>query len=120
MGIWLSMRFDAINPGRPVTAEEIDEYAAAHGLQLPPQLRRQLEEQNGGGLADEPLVKLAGGGEELVSSFFGIGMTNLSSELAWVSETFEGRVPTGMLPFADDPGGNLYLLDAAGSVWFWD
>lgn len=39
-------------------------------------------------------------------------------------QTYVGRIPLGVLPFADDPGGNQFCIDVAGafpgSVWFWD
>jgi len=39
-------------------------------------------------------------------------------------ETYRGRIPSGVLPIADDPGGNQTCLDVAGAfpgtVWFWD
>jgi len=38
--------------------------------------------------------------------------------------TYNGRIPEGVLPIADDAGGNQVCLDVAGefpgSVWFWD
>ncbi len=39
-------------------------------------------------------------------------------------QTYLGRLPRGVLPIADDPGGNQFCLDVAGAfpgtVWFWD
>ena len=114
------MRFDVINGGPALTPDAIDGYCAEHGMKLPDALRRQLLEQNGGAPHSDYYVRLANGGVEELFSFFGLRMPAISSELAWVAATFEDRVPQGMLPFADDPGGNLYLLDEVGSVWFWD
>lgn len=38
--------------------------------------------------------------------------------------TYRGRIPDGVLPIADDAGGNQVCLAVAGefpgSVWFWD
>ena len=37
---------------------------------------------------------------------------------------YDGRIPPGALPIAEDPGGNLFLLslagDSRGAVFFWD
>jgi SMI1/KNR4 family protein SUKH-1 len=109
-----------INGGSALTPGAIDAYCAEHGMKLPDALRRQLQEQNGGAPRTDYYVSLPDGDVTELYSFFGLGMPDTSSELAWVAETAEGRVPQGMLPFADDPGGNLYLLDEVGSVWFWD
>jgi hypothetical protein len=114
------MRFEAIHPGPPLTPDALDAYAQQHSIELPGSLRRQLLEQNGGAPWQEFCVRLPGGTFEVVASFFGVGMADQSLELAWMVATFAGRVPDGMLPFADDPGGNLYLLHEDGSVWFWD
>jgi hypothetical protein len=114
------VRFDVISGGPALTPEAIDAYCAEHGMKLPDALRRQLLEQNGGGPRSDYYVRLPNGSVEELFSFFGLSMPDISSELAWVAETLEDRVPQGMLPFADDPGGNLYLLDEVGSVWFWD
>jgi hypothetical protein len=114
------MRFDAIKPGPRLTRDVLDAYCVQHGITLPAPLRRQLLEQNGGAPRAECLVRIPKVGVEEVFDFFGVGMSDISSELAWNIETFTGRLPFGMIPFAGDPGGNLYVLDQEGGVWFWD
>jgi hypothetical protein len=49
-------------------------------------------------------------------------MSDTSSELSWVARTFRGRLPDGMIAFADDPAGNLFAVETGASerVWFWD
>jgi hypothetical protein len=115
-----AMRFDAIKPGPPLTPDVLDAYCVQHGIELPTPLRSQLLEQNGGAPRAECLVHIPNHGVEVVFDFFGIGMSDISSELAWNIETLTGRLPPGMIPFADDPGGNFYVLDQDGAVWFWD
>jgi hypothetical protein len=114
------VRFDAINPGPPLTPAELDAYCAANRLALPEPLRRQLLDQNGGAPTAEVRVDLPGGDETELLGLFGIRMRNLSAELAWNAETFTGRVPDGMIPFANDAGGNLFLVGTDGTVSFWD
>jgi SMI1 / KNR4 family (SUKH-1) len=114
------MRFDAINPGPPLSAAELDEYCAAHDLALPDPLRRQLLDQNGGAPTAEVLVALPDGDETELLGLFGIGMHDVSAELAWNAQTMSGRVPEGLIPFADDAGGNLFLVGADGAVSFWN
>jgi hypothetical protein len=114
------MRFDAINSGPALASGELDAYCDEHGLVLPVSLRRQLLDQNGGAPRADVSVALPDGDETELLSVFGLMMRNVSSELAWVVETYSGRVPDGLVPFADDAGGNLFLVDAHGLVWFWD
>ena len=117
------MRFDAINPGPALTDDALSAYCAEHGLALPKSLRAQLLDQNGGAPEDDFLVTVDGHQEELMS-FFGANMGDPATELAWNAATFRDRIPDGLLPFANDPGGNLYLIAVGdhedGAVWFWD
>jgi hypothetical protein len=115
-----SVRFDAIHPGRTVTVDELDAYCREHELVLPSALRSQLLDQNGGAPMAEVLVPLPGGGATDVFSLFGLMMGDKSSELAWVAATLSGRIPDGLVPFANDSFGNLFLVDRDNGVWFWD
>jgi len=114
------MRFDAVNAGPALTARELDAYCAEHRLVLPASLRRQLLDQNGGAPRADISVALPGRDESELLSLFGLMMRDVSSELAWVVETYSGRVPDGLVPFADDAAGNLFLVGADDLVWFWD
>jgi hypothetical protein len=115
------MRFDAINSGPPVTAEDVEAYGQANSLSLPAALKRQLVEQNGGAPKADAFIDIDGRAEELLS-FFGIRMGEPSSELAWIEKSLGDRLPSGMLAFADDPAGNLFLVETGPTdrVWFWD
>jgi SMI1 / KNR4 family (SUKH-1) len=117
------MRFDAINPGPAIDRERLDLYRREHDLSLPESLAAQLLEQNGGAPRDDLFV-VVGDEETELSSFFGVDMADQATELAWNAATFRGRIPDGMCPFADDAGGNLFLIEttdsADGAVWFWD
>ena len=114
------MRFDAINPGPALTLEELDSYCGKHGLVLPDPLRRQLLDQNGGAPSADLSVALPDGDQTDLFCFFGLLMRDVSSELAWVVETYAGRIPEGFVPFANDSGGNLFLIGRDEFVWFWD
>ena len=80
----------------------------------------QLLDQNGGAPSDDIVVPLSAGDETDLFCLFGLGMRDESSELAWVAETYAGRVPSGLVPFASDSGGNLFLVGGDDVVWFWD
>jgi hypothetical protein len=117
------MRYEASASGPKLSETELSEYALENDLELPEPLRQQLLEQNGGVPTRPCLVRLvAGGREEDVFSFLGIGMADPSAELAWMARTLAGRVPQGMIPFVIDSLGNAYLLEQVPPhrVWFWD
>jgi SMI1/KNR4 family protein SUKH-1 len=67
--------------------------------------------------------KYPGGNKGVVNVFFGVdpGETyNLWSNYI----DYQGRVPSNLLPIANDPGGNLICLSVTsedkGTVYFWD
>lgn len=117
------VRFAAINVGPQLTPQVLAAYCAEHDLVLPEPLRLQLLDQNGGAPADDVVVSV-GGREEELQSFFGVGMDDPASEVAWIAGTFEGRLPAGLLAFADDPAGNLFVVDTEVTsnhpVFYWD
>jgi hypothetical protein len=114
------MRFDAIDPGPALTRAELDAYCEEHGLALPASLERQLLDQNGGAPSADTSVPLTDGAETDLFCLFGLTMRHEASELALVAETYAGRVPAGLVPFANDSGGNLFLVGGDDLVWFWD
>ena|SRR5207302_5958882 len=105
------MRFDAINTGPPLTKKTLLAYGAEHGLDFPDSLVDQLIDQNGGAPRADVRVRVANREEE-VFSFFGVHMPDLATELSWNAATFRNRVPSGTLPIANDPAGNLFLIDS--------
>src|SRR5438552_2438609 len=114
------MRFEAINAGPALTSDALDAYCEKHGLALPVSLRRQLLDQNGGAPSAEIAIRLPDGSETDLFGLFGLMMRDVSSELAWCVETYAERIPDGLIPFASDSGGNLFLVGDDDLVWFWD
>jgi hypothetical protein len=115
------VRFQAIHPGPQLSRATVEAYADAHELNFPEALTRQLVEQNGGAPVAEVWIDVADRQEE-VMSFFGIQMTEVSSELSWIAQTYHGRLPARVVAFADDPAGNLFVVETGNTdrVWFWD
>ncbi|NHZ38652.1 SMI1/KNR4 family protein [Massilia aquatica] len=78
---------------------------------------------NNGGRTDLCVLTVEKFGTVIVNDFFGLE-DGSSLDLDDNLETFRGRIPDGFLPFANDPGGNLFLLTlngtAPGGVFFWD
>lgn len=114
------MRFDAIDSGPALSPTEVDAYCETHGLALPASLRNQLLDQSGGAPRKDLSVPLPGGDETDIFSVFGLEMREPASELAWIADTYAGRIPSELVPFANDSGGNLFLVGADNRVWFWD
>jgi hypothetical protein len=59
----------------------------------------------------------------MLNAFFGVMMSG-SYDIAKNYKMYKGRMPVGLLPIANDPGGNIICLSTAGddkgSVYFWD
>jgi hypothetical protein len=59
----------------------------------------------------------------LLDVFFGI-YPNDVYDLIYNYNTYQGRIPSHLLPIANDPGGNIICIstssDSLGSIYFWD
>ncbi len=74
------------------------------------------------GWGDVPLVD--GPRTVLLDTFFG-GQAGGGRSVLAMQEEYAGAFPDGVVPIADDPNGNLYLLwvsdpDLPGSIWYAD
>jgi cell wall assembly regulator SMI1 len=109
----------------PVTKERIAEVEQQLGIKLPNSYKAFLLEHNGGS-PETPEFLFRREGEEpqqgLAAWFMAIHDGPHNNFLDYF-ETFQGRIPTGTLPIAKDPGGNLILLGLEGplegKVFFW-
>jgi hypothetical protein len=100
-------------PADPALIERLEQQL---GRPLPASYRRYLEQQDGGRLEEN---------SEVVDEIFGLGDDVPDFARMWdVLETFDGRVPSWLLPVARDVYGNLFTISLRdsdqGSVWFWD
>jgi hypothetical protein len=126
LGFWRSDKW----PWRSPTAEEIARLEAKIGGNLPDDYRHFVSNYGGGMLSSEDYtIKVAVAEpcpwgelvrpEQLYALLPGHGY-DLGEQL----DSYRGRIPNGVLPIADDPGGNQTCLDIAGAfpgtVWFWD
>jgi hypothetical protein len=102
---------------------QLDEFERDERLELPAEYREFLLTSNGGEPDDDNIVDVPEFGEVAVNDFFGL-QTGQEYDLRGERAMYEGRVPPGTLPIADDPGGSLFLLaldgDAKGAVFYWD
>jgi cell wall assembly regulator SMI1 len=117
----------AIRNSRPaVEAEAIDAVAKKIGLPFPPEYVEFLLAHNGGSFRPWPRYAIEGCPRDsagLLQCFFNVG-TSDSVDLLGEYKTHRRRMPSGLLPIASDPGGNLICLactgEQAGRVYFWE
>ena len=105
-----------------VTPAAVDRVARRLGVRLPSSYRQVLETVGNGGRIRSPRPL---GFSEMVGldGLFGVERDDwydLEDQLRRMGE----RIPKGLIPFGESPGGNLVCWSARsdddGSVWFWD
>jgi cell wall assembly regulator SMI1 len=115
-------------PRPPVSAEELNAAElrlAELGRHLPPSYKAFLEEHDGGQPVRDSFSFQQDNQDQddLVRTFFGIA-PSASGDLVEIATAMWTRVPAGMLPIAEDPFGNLVVLNGRdgrdGPVLFWD
>ena len=99
----------------PAAPELIDQLEQRIGRALPAGYRAYLAGQDGGRLADN---------DHAAKTVLGVGEVPEWASMWDTLRTYEGRVPSWLLPVADDEYGNLFAVslrpDDLGTVWFWD
>ena len=123
-----NMTTKIVSTGPRLTEKRIARAEKALGVSFPAVYRRFLLEHNGG-YPDDPHFRMPGarkGSTRLgaVVDFAGIDTPEETTNIDYLLQTFQDRVPARMFPIARDPGGNLILLSSkgkdAGTVYFWD
>jgi hypothetical protein len=113
-----SVRYDG------ATDQAIDEFFRARDLACPTDYADFLRRYNGGCFSEGLLAKTPLG--PLLVSYFSTLAPSPRRYIPAMMEHLEEYIPAGFVPVADDPGGNLYLLDCGcdsernGKVYFWD
>ncbi len=94
------------------------------GTRLPEEYRQFLIEYNGGKPSPCDFRISEKEREDSLHHFYGLhdGPVYLNLEQAY--ESYKARVPTTMIPFADDPAGNAICIgigsNDTGKIFFWD
>jgi hypothetical protein len=118
-----------VDSAAPVTEEDLAQAERRMRCAIPPAFRSFLLAHNGG----RPIpgvfaIHGVGSGEVVdesrVRSFFGIHIEHHYNSLEDVVEIYRGRLPSNIIPIADDPFGNVIGLaidgEQEGAVYFWD
>ena len=100
--------------------EELAAFEAQQQVELPPDYRQFILDNNGG----RPQKNIHPALQTDVNWLFGFNRKPDWASIYWNIETYEGRLPERTLPLGCDSGGNLYLqrLDREhyGAIVFWD
>jgi hypothetical protein len=104
------------------TRERISQFEKEYSLKLSNDYAEFLMIHNGGH-PNKNIINVVGH-NRVISRFFAMETPLTAASLDWVITVYQGRFPNGFLPIADDPGSNLFLIDATrsdnnGRVYFW-
>jgi len=110
--------------GPKLTEDSIINFEKKSGYKLPVVYKDFLLKYNGGKPRPDTYdVPSWQHGYSTVNDFNGI-LPGEYNDIEDNIRLLRGRLPTGFIPIADDPGGNVLLLCLAGSttskVYFWD
>jgi cell wall assembly regulator SMI1 len=99
----------------PASQDLVSHLEQRTGRSLPTAYRGYLLDQNGGRLASN---------DEAVNTVFGLGDVPDWANMWRKLDNYRDRMPTWLLPVANDEYGNLFAISLRdsdfGSVWFWD
>lgn len=103
--------------------QDLEDFENWMKLPLPPNFRDFLLSQNGG-IPEKSIIKV-GDKERVVQKLYAITNESKIFTLAHLRKTYKDRIPKNMLPFGDDPAGNLFLMrlddgESYGNIYFWD
>ena len=119
------MFLKVIDGNPPTTAAAIEDFERERGLVLPSRYKEFLLASNGG-VPETPAFPVAGIANYsvgVVQVFFGVGAQKPMPDLAEIYDFYAKGIPRGIVPIADNGGGDYACLDLRNSqerVAFWD
>lgn len=105
-----------------ISLEEIKNFETEYNVNLPERYKGFLLNWNGGYPEPSMFEISVEKGVSVIDHFFGIG--DEESDLSDYIDVYEYRLPTGFVPIAYDPGGNVICLGTKDpyydNIYFWD
>lgn len=106
------------------TIEKIQYFESRMGLKFPSDYFEFLKKNNGGFPQKKVFLINETQGEDSLSVFFGIDLTNNYISINYLYENYEDRFPKGVIPIGEDPGGNYICInlneESYGKIYFYD
>jgi hypothetical protein len=114
-----------VDTGPLLTDEVIGNLESALGYELPQEYRSFLKKYNGGAPKESAVLfdsKKLGIHGSTIGYFYGVGTG--SEDVLKMTKTLSGSIPIGMIPIADTPDGNYFLMslrnDSFAKIYYFD
>jgi len=112
----------------PVDEEELLGVERRTGVTIPPEYREFILSHNGGSPVPADFLIYDRDGkvvdEDTVQGFYGVKTGVTYNDIERTYGMFLGRMPSTLLPIAEDPGGNQICIcvsgEDIGKMFFWD
>lgn len=106
----------------PLTLKQIEKFEITYNIKFTELYRNFLLKYNGG-YAVPNVFKISNEqGESVLNAIYGIG--DMYDNLEDFLDIYDGRLPEGFIPIADDSNGNLICLGTNKiyyeNIYFWD
>lgn len=114
----------AASRGVKPNLKDVENFEAETGLIFPESYREFLLIHNGG-IPDNSRISIPGHKARIIQSFYALTNPAKIYTIRYLVETYKDRIPKEMLPIANDPAGNLFLINAGsgrdyGKIYFWN
>lgn len=119
------MKIELAESGRQLANEDFLALEKAIGAQLPTTYRQFLRAHNGGRPTPD-IIDIDGAPFKgtAISWFLGVDLPNQAGNILWNLENLEGCVENQLLPVADDPYANVFVIDLNaqryGQIFYFD
>ena len=97
--------------GRDITQNQISDFENQLGVELPDDFKEIIKNQDGG-TPELPALDFCGMSEKVFSGLIPLlEFNDYSESIIETINSYETPFPEGIIPFAQDPFGNLYCFD---------
>lgn len=110
--------------GRNITPNEISEFESKLGIALPNDYKDVIKNYDGG-TPNLPAIDFGGMIEKVFTGLIPLMRPNeYNDPITEIIARYKGRFPEGVIPFGDDPFGNMYCFDYRKNtlpiIVYWD